>query len=118
MNNAKDITYRAGFIGKLKNFRSVCPWVDLDPQAKHFLERAMCCKKQRTNHNTIQFCKKEHIVPKGTRKLKTHDTKPKPKLTFLPNYPGSQGLPMFYVLSLQLTAKLIQFADIKYAASS
>jgi hypothetical protein len=27
-------------------------------------------------------------------------------------------LPMFYVLSLQLTAKLIQFADIKYAASS
>jgi hypothetical protein len=118
MIKAKDNTYRAGFLGKLKNFRSVCPWVDLDPQAKHFLERAMCCMKQCTNHNTIQLCKKEHIVPKCTRKLATHDIKSKSKLTCLPNYPGSQGLSMFYVLSLQLTAKLIQFTDIKYTASS
>jgi hypothetical protein len=118
VNKAKDNTYRAGFLGKLKNFGSFCPWVDSDPHAKHFLERDMCCKKQCTNHNTIQLCKKEHIVPKGTRKPETHDTKSKSKLAFLPNYPGSQGLSMFYEKTLQLTANLIQFTDIKYAASS
>jgi hypothetical protein len=83
----------------------------LDPQAKHFFERALCCKKQCTNHNTIQLCKKEHIVPKGTRKLETHDTQSKSKLTFLPNYPGSQELSIFYVLTLELTATLIQFTS-------
>jgi hypothetical protein len=27
-------TYHEGFLGKLKNFWSVCPWVDLHPQGR------------------------------------------------------------------------------------